>query len=112
MAATIAPTASAMRSVMLSVLPRIVLAPVQGKRSRGHGVPAPGGRRRALTQTGAGSGAAVHPKGNSRFPNQETPLDAAPHGARSEPPTGLPPSQGLGESYDEMYQRSLRSLEK
>ena len=30
----------------------------------------------------------------------------------SEPPTGLPPSQGLGESYDEMYQRSLRSLEK
>ena len=72
MAATIAPTASPMRSVMLSVLPRIVLAPVQGKRSRGHGVPAPGGRRRALTQTGAGSGAAVHPKGNSRFPNQET----------------------------------------
>ncbi|HEX5766856.1 MAG TPA: TRAP transporter large permease subunit [Burkholderiales bacterium] len=30
----------------------------------------------------------------------------------SEPPTGLPPSQGLGESYDEMYQRSLRSLER
>ena len=84
MAATIAPTASPMRSVMLSVLPRIVLAPVQGKRSRGHGVPAPGGRRRALTQTGAGSGAAVHPKGNSRFPNQETPLDV---GAARRPPS-------------------------
>jgi hypothetical protein len=30
----------------------------------------------------------------------------------SEPPAGLPSSQGLGESYDQMYQRSLENFKQ